>query len=82
MIFEWLTNAASAQAAADAQRRAMDAELQLRRYNAFCNLHNPNWRGAADPPGIINVEPTCNCRNCGAPFEPSETQCSYCRSER
>lgn len=23
-----------------------------------------------------------NCRNCGAPFEHEETQCSYCRSER
>lgn len=25
---------------------------------------------------------SCNCRNCGAPFEPGDTQCSYCRSER
>lgn len=76
---------AANQRAQERQRRlAADlASEQRRKFNEVMSIsQNSHWRGASVPCGLVNVAPTCNCRNCGAPFGFEEKQCSYCRSKR
>lgn len=82
MIFAPIFSAAIA-VAIRVQREQQDAEVAERRseFEAYRTLGELALRTRMHAPRL--KEPAaCNCRNCGAPFEPSETQCSYCRSER
>lgn len=62
-----------------AQVVAQDAALaeQMRQFSAYRAIGQQSLRRIS-----LAAPPACNCRNCGAPFEPAATRCSYCRSER